>query len=126
MNHLDLVNLTALMELNSGRPEIKIGLIDGPAEASLYKMSGCYQSVAIQSCSNGEQKIVSQLPINPFPVSHGFGLFGDLGSSLCRGFCDFVYSACLEGCEGTPENPKGSTHCIICDQEHNACLQGCG
>lgn len=30
MNHLDLVNLTALMELTSGRPEIIVGLIDGP------------------------------------------------------------------------------------------------
>jgi subtilisin family serine protease len=30
MNSLDLVKLTALMELTSGRPEITIGLIDGP------------------------------------------------------------------------------------------------
>ncbi len=30
MGPLDLVKLTALMELNSGSPELKIGLIDGP------------------------------------------------------------------------------------------------
>ena len=30
MNHLDLVNLTKLMELTSGRPEIMVGLVDGP------------------------------------------------------------------------------------------------
>jgi subtilisin family serine protease len=30
MNHLDLVKLPALMQLTSGRPEIVIGLIDGP------------------------------------------------------------------------------------------------
>src|SRR5262245_17862359 len=30
MDPLDLVNLTALMERNSGDPELKIGLIDGP------------------------------------------------------------------------------------------------
>ena len=29
-NVLDLVNLTPLMELTSGRPEIVIGLVDGP------------------------------------------------------------------------------------------------
>jgi hypothetical protein len=29
MDSLDLVKLTALMELTSGRPEITIGLIDG-------------------------------------------------------------------------------------------------
>ncbi|MGH7792592.1 MAG: peptidase S8, partial [Thermodesulfobacteriota bacterium] len=30
MNLLDLVKLTPLMELTSGRPEIIVGLIDGP------------------------------------------------------------------------------------------------
>src|SRR5690554_3697544 len=30
MNPLDLVGLTSLMDLTSGRPEIQIGLIDGP------------------------------------------------------------------------------------------------
>src|SRR5947209_8272688 len=30
MNHLDLVKLTALMERTSGRPEIMVGLLDGP------------------------------------------------------------------------------------------------
>ena len=104
----------------------KMNLPGFTAEGSLYKISGQYKPPAMRAYSNGEQKIISQLPINPFPVSHGFGLFGDLGGSLCRGICDAIYSVCLEGCEGTPENPKGSTHCIICDQEHNACLQGCG
>jgi hypothetical protein len=30
MNHLDLVKLTALMELTKERPDIVVGLIDGP------------------------------------------------------------------------------------------------
>src|SRR6266581_2894817 len=30
MNHLDLIKLTALMELTRGRPEMVVGLIDGP------------------------------------------------------------------------------------------------
>ena len=30
MNHLDLVKLPALMELTSGRPEVTVGLLDGP------------------------------------------------------------------------------------------------
>src|SRR5260370_18936559 len=30
MNHLDLVKLTALMERTSGKPEIVVGLLDGP------------------------------------------------------------------------------------------------
>jgi subtilisin family serine protease len=45
---LDLVNLTALMERTAGRPEVKIGLIDGPvaiqhpdlAGAHLHEISG--------------------------------------------------------------------------------------
>ena len=97
------------------------------AEASVYKMSGRYQSVVTRAFSNGEQKVISQLPIDPFPVSPGFGVFGGFfGSWLCRLACEVAYSACLEGCEGTPENPKGSTHCIICDENYRACLQGCG
>jgi hypothetical protein len=96
------------------------------AEASVYKMSGHYQSVAMRACSKGGQKIISQLPIGPFRVSHGFGLFDGLGSWFCRLACDVVYAVCLEGCEGTPENPKGSTHCIICDENYRECLKGCG
>jgi hypothetical protein len=95
------------------------------AEASLYRVSGRYQSVGMRDYSNGGQRVISQLSIDPFPVLDGFGLFGDLGSSLCRGFCYIVWTSCLEGCEGTPENPKGSTNCIICDQNYRACLQGC-
>jgi hypothetical protein len=33
MSPLELVRLTALMERTSGRPEVKIGLIDGPVVA---------------------------------------------------------------------------------------------
>lgn len=96
------------------------------AETSLFKTSRRYQSVAMRAYSNVGQKVISQLSIDPFPVSHGFGLFGDFfGSLFCRLACEVTYSSCLEGCEGTPKNPKGSTNCIICDQEHNACLQVC-
>lgn len=34
MNHLDLVKLPPLMELTSGRPEVVVGLIDGPVATS--------------------------------------------------------------------------------------------
>ncbi len=96
------------------------------AEASLYNASGCYRSVVAQGYSNGRQKVISQLSIDPFPVSHGLGLLDDLGSAICRGLCYLAWANCLDNCEGTPENPKGSTHCIICDQNYNACLQRCG
>jgi hypothetical protein len=95
------------------------------AENSLNKTSGRYQSAVTLAYSNGRQKVISQLSIDPFRVSHGFGLLGGIGSLLCRLACKVVYSACLEGCEGTPENPKGSTHCIICDENYRACLEGC-
>lgn len=95
------------------------------AEASLYKTVECYHSVAMQDYGDCGQKVISQLLIDPFPVSPGFGLFGGIGSSLCRGFCYVVWALCLEGCEGTPENPKGSTHCTICDENYRACLKGC-
>lgn len=40
MNSLDLVNLTALMELTSGSPEIIVGLIDGPVVMNHLDLMG--------------------------------------------------------------------------------------
>jgi hypothetical protein len=94
------------------------------AEASLYQTSRRYQAIAARGHSGGKQRVMSQLSVDRFGGSHGFGLFG--GSWLCRLWCGITYSACLEGCEGTPESPKGSTHCIICDENHRACLKACG
>ena len=42
MNHLDLVKLTALMEIASGRPEIVIGLIDGPVAINHPDLAGAH------------------------------------------------------------------------------------
>jgi hypothetical protein len=94
------------------------------AEASLYQTSRRYQAVDAQGYSSGEQRVSSQLSVDRFGGSHGVGVLG--GSWLCRLWCGIVYSACLEGCEGTPESPKGSTHCTICDENHSACLKACG
>ena len=40
MNHLDLVKLTAVMELTSGRPEITVGLLDGPVSVNHPDLAG--------------------------------------------------------------------------------------
>ena len=40
MNPLDLVKLTLLMELTTGRPEITVGLIDGPIAVSNPNLAG--------------------------------------------------------------------------------------
>ncbi|HWP93371.1 MAG TPA: S8 family serine peptidase [Thermodesulfobacteriota bacterium] len=40
MNHLDLIRLTALMDIASGRPEIVVGLIDGPVLLDHPDLSG--------------------------------------------------------------------------------------
>src|SRR4029077_15019889 len=39
-NVLDLVSLTPLMELTSGRPEIVIGLVDGPVVIGHHDLAG--------------------------------------------------------------------------------------
>ncbi len=96
------------------------------AGASLYRASGQYQSVGMRAYSNGGQRVISQLSIDPFSVSHGLGLFDDLGSLICRGLCYLIWAQCVEGCEGTWENPKPSLNCVICDQNYRTCLQGCG
>jgi hypothetical protein len=95
------------------------------AEASLYKTSGRYGAVETQEYRNGEQKIISQLSVDRFGGEQGVGILDGFGSWLCGLWCKIVHSFCLEGCEGTPENPKGSTHCIICDDQYRACSQEC-
>jgi subtilisin family serine protease len=59
MNPLDLVNLTPLMELTSGRPEVVVGLIDGAvlqkhselAGASIREISGELSGQCVQANS---------------------------------------------------------------------------
>ncbi|HWP93361.1 MAG TPA: S8 family serine peptidase [Thermodesulfobacteriota bacterium] len=65
MNPLDVVKLTALMELTSGRPEITVGLIDGPIiinHPSLTgenirevpgKLDGTYTVASSAACMHG-------------------------------------------------------------------------
>jgi hypothetical protein len=95
------------------------------ADASLYQTSRRYQGVYAQRYGSAKQRVISQLAVDRFSGLHGVGLSRDIGGWLCRLWCGITYSACLEGCEGTPENPKGSTHCIICDENHRACLKAC-
>jgi len=40
MDSLDLVKLTALMKITSGRPEITVGLIDGPVVMNHSDLAG--------------------------------------------------------------------------------------
>src|SRR5262245_2764459 len=59
MDPLDLVNLTPMMERTSGRPEIKVGLIDGPvvidhpelASESIQEVSGKLSGVCAEASS---------------------------------------------------------------------------
>jgi hypothetical protein len=56
-------------------------------------------------------------------VGRTFGTLEDYW--VCKSGCDSARTACLSTCEGTWENPKGSTNCILCDQDYNACMAGC-
>jgi len=92
------------------------------AETSLYKTGGSYGRIEPRAYNVRVQKVISQLSAGGFPGSRGGGLFG---SWWCRLGCEMAYSVCLDGCEGTLDNPKPSGNCVICDQTHRACLQGC-
>ncbi len=92
------------------------------AETSLYKTGGNYQRIEPRASNVGVQNVISQLAAGGFAAGGGSGLFG---SWWCRFGCEIAYSACLDGCEGTLDNPKPSMNCVICDQTHRACLQGC-
>jgi hypothetical protein len=96
------------------------------AEASLYKTSGPYRphrsSKAVNSfAQRGEQTIRPQLFIDPFRI-----IVRQVGTAVCRVFCEAQYSGCLDTCEGTIDNPASSLNCVLCDQRHASCLQVCG
>ena len=96
------------------------------AEASFSQTSRSYQIIAARRQNGGEGSVLSQLSINRFDGTRSAEILGDIGGWLCRFWCNSAYSVCLDVCEGTPESPKGSTHCTICDENYRACLKACG
>ena len=54
------------------------------------------------------------------------GTFGTIEDYYtCKQGCETARSSCLNTCEGTWENPRGSTNCTLCDQDYRACMAGC-
>jgi hypothetical protein len=96
------------------------------AEASLYPTSRRYQATAARGHGCRDERVLSQLSINRFGGTRSARIFGGIGDWLCRFWCNSAYSVCLDGCEGTLDNPKPSLNCVICDENHRACLKACG
>jgi hypothetical protein len=96
------------------------------AEASLYQTSRSYQLIAARRQNGGVGRVISQLSIYRFAGTRSAGILSDIGGWLCRFWCNSAYSACLDGCEGTLDNPKPSLNCVICDEKHRECLNACG
>lgn len=96
------------------------------AEASLCQTSRSYQARAARRNRGGEERVVFQLSINRFDGMRSAGIWSDIGGWLCRFWCNSAYSVCLDGCEGTLDNPKPSLNCVICDEQHGECLKACG
>ena len=83
------------------------------AEASLYKRSGRYQSVATQSFSSGEQRVISQMRAG-----------GGLGGFWCEAWCDAKFAACCLLCPET--GPAAGACAALCYTEVlEPCLQRC-
>ncbi len=94
------------------------------AEASVYKTSGNYDYIAMSCYNKRGREVMSQLMGGIFDSPRGGGTFG-LGDWECINGCEAAYSACLDTCEGTLDNPKPSRNCLICDDIYRACLQAC-
>ncbi len=90
------------------------------AGASLYKVSGRYQSTATRGYSSGEQKVISQIR-----VGGGFGGFvGGLRLGFwCEAGCGLAYAACLAGCTGA--GPFAPACAAACTGLYKACMDGC-
>jgi hypothetical protein len=91
------------------------------AEVSLYQTKAHYWPAGARGCCHGTQTIRPQLFIDPFRI-----IVRQVGTAVCRVFCEAQYSGCLDTCEGTIDNPKPSRNCLLCDERHASCLQVCG
>jgi hypothetical protein len=70
------------------------------AEASLYRKSGRYQSVATHAYSGGEQSVISQMR-GGGGISIGGGRMGFWGCLACVALCSIIIGdphACLDAC----------------------------
>lgn len=94
------------------------------ADLSAGRTRGHYR--VTRGRSNGVRAVVSpQLGGRTFGGGFG-GRFGTLEDYwVCADGCSRAHSACLQTCEGTIDNPQGSSHCLICDDNYQSCLAGC-
>jgi hypothetical protein len=91
------------------------------AEASL-RPHGTYRLAP--SAVDG-QSIVAQLAAGGLSGIGIGDILDGLGRLWCRFSCGIAHHICLDGCEGTWENPKPSMNCVLCDQAYRQCRQGC-
>jgi hypothetical protein len=97
----------------------KMNIPEFTAEASLYKTSGCYQSVATRGYRGGEQRVISQIR-----VGGGFGGFGGLRLGFwCELGCDAAYAACLAACTAT--GPAAPACVATCTFLYDTCIDAC-
>jgi subtilisin family serine protease len=110
MNHLDLVKLPTLMELTRGRPEIVIGLIDGPVAMNHPDLV----SETIRELPGGSQGTCAQA--NSVACIHGTFVAGILcakrGSltppAICPDCTLLVRSIFLETTSGGEQTPSAT------------------
>ncbi|MDZ7963155.1 MAG: S8 family serine peptidase [Aulosira sp. DedQUE10] len=109
MNPLDLVKLTVLMELTSGRPEIGIGLIDGPIAVNHPDFSG----TQIHEIPGGLNSKCIQT--NSIACTHGTFVAGILGAqrhssalAICPNCTLLVRPIFTEATSGSEQMPSAS------------------
>jgi hypothetical protein len=73
------------------------------AEASLYKRSGRYESVATQSHNGGGERVIAQLRVG------GGGTTGFWGCALCVSACTIILG------------PEAALECLIACKDSGAC-----
>ena len=93
------------------------------AARTLEPTRGLYRRFTNRARSAGA--IQAQLKGGGFRPRLG-GSFGTIADYWpCKDACYTTYLSCLEGCEGTWENPKPSRNCIVCGDNYHACLANC-
>lgn len=94
------------------------------AEAALQRSGQYWRRASTGDHDRGP--VMPQLRGSAFHRPRTSGTFGTIEDYYtCKQGCETARSSCLNTCEGTWENPRGSTNCTLCGQDYRACMAGC-
>jgi hypothetical protein len=126
MDPLDAVKLTALMELTSGRPEVAIGLIDGPVASQHPDLAGSkIRAIPGKTTSTCRSPKSAACAHGTFVAGILSARRGSIAPAICPG-CTLIVRPIFA--ESTNGSVPCCAHCMgpcLVDNPPSVCLSRC-